>query len=180
MRIRYLIVILIIITFEKNLIKYEETDKIGILKFNNPEKLNKFEIELLIELDNIITSINIKNINILIITGEGNESFTIGERPEEFNKMSTLEKEEYKFMISKIFNKLENYPLPILAIVKGFALREGFELVVCCDFIICSENAIFGFYEQDNQDSYEFENPQRLLKHISKGFAKNIFLQKII
>ena len=58
------------------------------------------------------------------------------------------------------------------------AFREGFELAVCCDFIICSENAIFGFNEKGQQDYYEFENPQRLLKYIDRGTAKKIILTK--
>ena len=51
-------------------------------------------------------------------------------------------------------------------------------MAVCCDFIICSEKAVFGFYEKDIPDFYEFENPQRLLKNIDKGIAKKIIFSK--
>ena len=170
--------IFIILTFEKNLIKYEEKDKICIIKFNNPSQMNKFDIEFLKELDNLLNSIDTENNNVLIITAEGNESFTVGGRQEDLNKMTISEKEEYTYIKSKIFKEIENFPLPVIAIVNGLAMREGFELAVCCDFIICSENGLFGFRQKDEQELYVFENPQRLLKNIDKGIAKKIILIK--
>ena len=170
--------LLISITFELNLIKYEEIDKISIIKFNNPSHLNKFDIELLIELDDLLKSIDTQKNNVLVITGEGDESFSIGGRPEDKNNLPELEKEKYSFLITKIFEQLENFPLPVIALVNGFALREGFELALCCDFIICSEKAIFGFREENEQILYEFEKPERLLKNINQGISKKIILIK--
>ena len=174
----FIIFILFSITLGKNLIKYEEIEKISIIKFNNPTQLNKFDIELLKEFDNTINSIDTQKNDVLIITGEGNESFTVGGRPSEINEISTIEKDEFDYVIRKIFKKIENFPLPVIALINGLALREGFELAVCCDFVVCSENAIFGFREQNEKGLYEFENPQRLLKNIDKGMAKKIILIK--
>ena len=174
----YIIFLFIYLTLEKNLIEYEEKDKIAIIKFNNPTQLNKFDNKFLKELENLINSININKNIVLIITAEGNEYFSIGGRPEELKQMSISEREEYTFLMSKILKKIENINIPVIAVVNGLAFREGFELAVCCDFIICSENAIFGFNEKGQQDYYEFENPQRLLKYIDRGTAKKIILTK--
>ena len=167
------ILILINSIFSKNLIKYEEIDSIAIIKFSNIKENNKNDIELLNELKNILNSINTNNINVLIITGEGDNFFSIRGISNEKNDLS-----EYKSMMSKIFEKIENYPIPIIAVVNGMAIGESFELAVCCDFIICSENAIFGFNNRDENISYDFEKPQRLLNFIDKGIAKRILLVK--
>ena len=167
------ILILINSIFSKNLIKYEEIDSIAIIKFSNIKENNKNDIELLNELKNILNSINTNNINVLIITGGGDNFFSIGGISNEKNDLS-----EYKSMMSKIFEKIENYPIPIISVVNGMAIGESFELAVCCDFIICSENAIFGFNNGDENISYDFEKPQRLLNFIDKGIAKRILLVK--
>ena len=167
------ILISINVIFSKNLIKYEEIDSISIIKFNNIKENNKFDIELLNELNNILNSINTNTTNVLIITGEGDYFFTIEEISNKQNDSS-----EYKSLMSKIFEKIENYPIPIIAVVNGLAIGKSFELAVCCDFIICSENAIFGFNSEDNNSIYDFEKPQRLLNFIDKGIAKRILLVK--
>ena len=109
----------------------------------------------------------------LIITGEGDNFFSI-------RRISNEQKDssEYKSLMSKIFQKIEYYPIPIIAVVNGMAIGESFELAVCCDFIICSENAIFGFNNEDENSNYDFEKPQRLLNFIEKGIAKRILLVK--
>ena len=173
-KISFLIISIVIeIIFSKNLIKYEEQEQISIIKFTNIQEENKFNIKILNELNNILNSINIKNINALIITGEGDKFFSIENKSIKNNKNS-----EYNTLISKIFHKIENYPIPVIAVVNGMAIGEGFELAICCDFIICSENAIFGFGDEDKSSSYEFENPQRLIKFLDKAKAKRIILVK--
>ena len=115
------ILISINVIFSKNLIKYEEIDSISIIKFNNINKNNQFDTELLIELNNILNSINTNTTNVLIITGEGDNFLAIGEI---FNKQN--ESSEYKSLMSKIFEKIENYPIPIIAVVNGLAIGEKF------------------------------------------------------
>ena len=167
-----LILILIDVVFTKNLIKYEEIDSISIIKFTKQQNNNTFGIEFLNELNDILDSITTKNTNVLVITEEGDKFFSMGYKSNE-NIIS-----EYKHLMRKIFQKIENYPIPVIAVVNGMAIGESFELAVCCDFIICSENAIFGFWDKDKSNSYEFEKPQRLLNFMEKGIAKKIILVK--
>jgi len=43
-----------------------------------------------------------------------------------------------------LMNRLEALPLPVLAIVEGYALGGGLELAMACDLIFASENSRFG------------------------------------
>jgi enoyl-CoA hydratase/carnithine racemase len=42
------------------------------------------------------------------------------------------------------FERLEQFPLPVIAAVNGMALAGGLELVLCCDLVIAAESARFG------------------------------------
>jgi len=44
----------------------------------------------------------------------------------------------------RVVHKLNSFPRPTVAIVRGMALGAGNELVACCDFAFAAENASFG------------------------------------
>ena len=169
----FLFIILINIIFSKNLIKYEEIEQISIITFTSVQNENSFIIEVMKELNSILNSVKDKNINVLIITNERDNFFSLRNKINEKNKVS-----EYKMLMNKIYKKLEDYPIPVIAVVNGNVIGDSFELVLCCDFIICSEDTYFGFENEDKYSSYEFEKPERLLNFVEKGIAKKITLVK--
>ena len=169
----FLFIILINIIFSKNLIKYEEIEQISIITFTSVQNENSFIIEVMKELNSILNSVKDKNINVLIITNEGDNFFSLRNKLNEKNKVS-----EYKMLMNKIYKKIEDYPIPVIAVVNGNVIGDSFELVLCCDFIICSEDTYFGFENEDKYSSYEFEKPERLLNFVEKGIAKKITLVK--
>ena len=141
-----LILILIDIVFTQNLIKYEEIESISIIKLTDN---NKYDIEFLNEFIRILNKIILKNTNVLILTGEGDKFFSIENKSNEKNLIS-----EHNTLMRNIFQKIENYPIPVIAVVNGMTIGESFELAVCCDFIICSENTFFGFSDKDKSIFY--------------------------
>ena len=46
--------------------------------------------------------------------------------------------------IETVLHAIENYPLPVVAIVQGDAIAGGNELALHCDFVIASQEARFG------------------------------------
>jgi len=43
-----------------------------------------------------------------------------------------------------LLNRLERFPLPVIAAVNGLALAGGLELVLCCDLVFAAKSARFG------------------------------------
>ena len=91
--------------------------------------------------------------------------------------MSTLNKkqaEEFSKEGNRIFKKIEEFPVPVIAAINGFALGGGCEISLSCDIRICSENAIFGQPEVGLGITPGFGGTQRLSRLIGMGRAKQI------
>ena len=78
---------------------------------------------------------------IAVITGAGDRAFCAGS--------DLIEGLDNDYPNSGYAGLVERFDLkkPLIAAVNGFALGGGFELALCCDIIIASENASFGLPE---------------------------------
>ena len=126
------------------LVLYEKIGNIGVLKVNRPKALNALSREVVDEIDEILEQIKAdEEARALIVTGDGN--FAAGA---DIVAMVELGPEEArKFLFSETFNKLENFGIPTIAAICGYALGGGLELALTCDFRIASEDAKVGLPE---------------------------------
>ena len=181
---RIFLLVIIINTFlslETQFIKYEEDKTTAILTINRPKALNALNSQVLDEIDKTLDGIDLNKIKALIITGSGEKSFVAGA---DIAEMSTLTKKEGEAFGKKgndIFRKLEEFPIPVIAAINGFALGGGCEIAMSCDIRICSENAIFGQPEVGLGITPGFGGTQRLARIVGPGMAKQmIFTAKSI
>ncbi|MFZ0483569.1 MAG: enoyl-CoA hydratase-related protein, partial [Desulfobacterales bacterium] len=121
------------------------------------------------------------DISVLILTGAGDKSFVAGADITEFLTFNALKAKLFSEMGHSIVNKLQEMPIPVIAAVNGFALGGGCEVVIACDFIYASENAMFGLPEINLGIIPGFGGTQRLPRLIGKNRAKEmIFTGKMI
>lgn len=128
---------------ELKTIKFEVEKNIGILKINRPDKLNALNSQVFNELDYLLSEIESYEAKVLIITGEG-DNFAAGADIKEMQGLSKEEAKKFSEKGQKVFNKIENLEIPVIAVVKGYALGGGCELAMSCDFIYASDEATFG------------------------------------
>ena len=153
------------------------------LYLNNPKKKNAFDLVVVSELNQIIED-EIKqrdNIRVLVITSSLDDIFTVGL---DIRWLVSLDESKTKDMtrnLQKIFGKIEDLPIPVIAAIKGLNLTAGFELMLCADIIIAADNAKFGQVETKWGMSPAAGATQRLTRLIGPLKAKDlIFTSRII
>ena len=155
-------------------ILYEVKGAVGTITINREKALNALNSKVLDELSVTLDAVDLANTRCLILTGAGEKSFVAGA---DIGEMSTLTKAEGEAFGKKgndVFRKLENFPIPVIAAVNGFALGGGCEIAMSCDIRICSENAVFGQPEVGLGITPGFGGTQRLARLVSPGMAKQM------
>lgn len=165
----------------KNII-FQIEEQIATITFNRPEVLNALNETSLKEFSHAIDKVaGDGDIRVLILTGAGDKSFVAGADITEFLKFNALKAKIFSEMGHGIVNKLQELPIPVIGAVNGFALGGGCEVVIACDFIYASENAMFGLPEINLGIIPGFGGTQRLSRLIGKNRAKEmIFTGKMI
>jgi enoyl-CoA hydratase len=152
-------------------------DQIAILTINRPDKLNSLNSDLLDEIDEAFTELKRdKKVSAVIVTGSGDKAFVAGA---DISELSDLDSESGKKTSLKgqgVFDKIEAFPKPVLALVNGFALGGGAELAMACHLRIATENAVFGLPEVSLGLIPGYGGTQRLPELIGRGKALEMIL----
>jgi enoyl-CoA hydratase len=156
-------------------ILYEKRGEVAILTLNRPQALNALDrrtMQSLAELlDESLADVKVKS---LVLTGAGEKSFAAGADLEELMDLSPKEANEYIASGQAVMDKVENYPIPVIAAVNGFALGGGCELALSCDIRLASPNAVFGLPEVALGIIAGYGGIPRLVRTVGLAKAKEI------
>ncbi|MBI3535067.1 MAG: enoyl-CoA hydratase/isomerase family protein [Deltaproteobacteria bacterium] len=129
----------------KNLILDYKELGIQIVKISRIKQLNALNTETLEELkETLQVFAKDTTVRVVILTGDGDKAFIAGADIAEMKDMNTSQGVRFSRLGHDVAKLLEQMPKPTIAAVNGFALGGGTEMAIACDFIIASENAVFG------------------------------------
>ncbi|MDA0263377.1 MAG: enoyl-CoA hydratase/isomerase family protein [Chloroflexi bacterium] len=131
---------------EYNNIKLDKENRVATIRLNRPDALNALSPEVLAELSFGLAEVgNDESIKALVIRGEG-RAFCAGADLAYFQ--STFDEPgllpEYVAQINDVLCQIEGLPVPAIAVVHGFALAGGLELMMACDMALVAEDARVG------------------------------------
>lgn len=151
--------------------------KVGVLKLNRPEALNALNKELMAELKVLLHELETKrDIRCLIVTGGGEKSFVAGADIKEMENLTPPQARELALTGQGVFQKLEDLPCPVIAVVNGFALGGGLELALSCDFILASSKCKWGLPEVTLGLIPGYGGTQRLSRNVGRALARRVAL----
>jgi enoyl-CoA hydratase len=158
-----------------NNILFSIEGSVTIIKFNRPQALNAINPDLLKDVNGALDEI-IKNpsVKVLVFTGEGDKAFVAGADIKHMVNLTPLQAREFSRVGQELLFRIEQFPMPVIACVNGFALGGGCEIAMACDFIYASEKAKFGQPEINLGVIPGFGGTQRLARRVGKAMAKEL------
>jgi enoyl-CoA hydratase len=127
-------------------IKLEKENRVATIRLNRPDALNALNPELITELAAAVAEVGADvPIKALVIRGEG-RAFCAGADLTYFQ--STFADPAllppYLAQIIDLLSGIESLPFPAIAVVHGFALAGGLELMMACDMALVADDARIG------------------------------------
>lgn len=152
-----------------------------IITLDNPP-LNALNIPMLEELAQAVQEgIKDQEVRGIIITGAGNNAFSVGADLKVVGNLKPENAEEFVTTGHTIFSNIENVPKPVIAAVNGLALGGGNELAMSCDIRFASDRARFGQPEVMRGIIPAWGGTQRMSRLLGKAKSKElIFSGQII
>ncbi len=156
-------------------IEYSVQDHIGLLKVSREKALNALNSQVLQELEQVVDQVSLdRGLYCLVITGAGEKAFVAGADIVEMKDYNREQAYAFGQFGNRVFRKIEQLPMPTIAMVNGYALGGGFELALACDLRVASENASFGFPEAGIGIIPGYGGTQRLPRLIGVSAAKKL------
>ncbi|MGE6759146.1 enoyl-CoA hydratase-related protein [Corallococcus interemptor] len=154
-------------------IKFEKDGALAILTVDRPKALNALNSATFHEMEHALNSLK-EDTRALIVTGGGDKAFVAGADIAEMSTISAAQAREFSALGHRVFEHLENLPIPTIAAVNGFALGGGLELALGCDLIYASEKAKLGVPEVTLGVIPGFGGTQRLTRLLGRARAKEL------
>lgn len=122
---------------------FEVVNNVGIVTLNRPEKLNSFNREMALSMQECLDACQARDVRAVYITGAG-KAFSAGQDLAEVSDpegpgMTVILSEHYNPIVRRI-RKLEK---PVVAAVNGVAAGAGANIALCCDIVVAAQSASF-------------------------------------
>ena len=156
------------------MIQVAREDHLAVVTINRPP-VNALNQEVMDELEKTFEELPKDNsVRAVIITGAGEKAFVAGADIGEFPRLNKENGEKMSRRGQEVFQKIADFPAPVIAAVNGFALGGGLELALACDIRVVAENAKVGLPEVTLGIFPGYAGTQRLPRTIATGKAKEL------
>jgi enoyl-CoA hydratase len=150
----------------------EQSASRAILTLNRKEKLNALSSQMKEELSEKLESLEKdKQLRVVILTGSGEKAFCAGTDLNELTEVNEVKAIQISQSGQGLCDRIESFPIPIIAAVNGIAAGGGFELVLACHLRVASTSARFSLPETSLGLIPGYGGTQRLARQIGMGRA---------
>jgi len=149
----------------------------ALLTLNRPDKLNALNLATFAELAQALVIIHeIKSVVGVLLTGSGDKAFVAGADITEIRNLDLAGGKEFSAIGQRVFDTIEGFSKPIIALIDGFALGGGCELAMACHLRFATEKSRFGQPEVNLGLIPGYAGTQRLPRLIGRAAALELLL----
>lgn len=127
------------------LVEYVSGGRVAVVTLNRPHAGNAISTELAGALIEILETIASRvTVRIVVLTGAGDRAFSVGGDLRQRKQMTKEDWLRQRQVFDRVLYTIRQLRKPIIAAVHGMAFGGGCEIAQSTDFIIASEDAVFG------------------------------------
>jgi enoyl-CoA hydratase len=124
-------------------VKVERAGALALVTLNRPERRNALDRALVDALHQVLDSLQgDESVGAMILAGAGEKAFAAGADIAELRERRRAE--ALQSINSRLFQRVEEMPFPVVAAIRGFCLGGGCELALACDLRVAGEGSRFG------------------------------------
>ncbi|MEM8950332.1 MAG: enoyl-CoA hydratase [Pseudomonadota bacterium] len=150
---------------------------VGHAIFNNPERHNAVSLEMWDALDIILEQFgDDPDIRLVVLSGAGGKAFVSGADISKFEQERSSKEavDHYNARVKQVYERIEHFPMPTIAMINGHCIGGGLNLAVCCDLRICTDKSKFGMPAAKLALGYPYHAIRRLMVAIGPAAAKQL------
>jgi enoyl-CoA hydratase len=127
------------------LVDYLSDGRVAVVTLNRPQADNAITTELATQLIEALESIAAQvSIRVVILTGAGDRAFSVGGDLFQRRDMTKEQWLRQRQVFDRLVYTVRQFRRPIIAAVDGMAYGGGCEIAISADFIIASDDSVFG------------------------------------
>ena len=127
------------------LVEYVSGGCVATITLNRPHADNAITTELAVQLIEVLETIAARpSVRCAILTGSGDRAFSVGGDLYQRKQMTKEQWLRQRLVFDRVLYTLRQMRRPIFSAVHGMAYGGGCEMAISTDFIIASEEAVFG------------------------------------
>jgi enoyl-CoA hydratase len=151
-------------------------DELALITLDRPEALNALSFALLDDLSRQLDSIASGDTRALLVTGAGDRAFSAGADIKELMGRTLVEQRAGAALGQAVLAKLDQLPMPSIALINGYAFGGGLELALACTFRLAAPSAKLGFPEIKLGLIPGYGGTQRLPRLVGEARATELIL----
>ncbi len=153
-------------------------DTILLVTLNRPQASNALNTQMGLDLMELFEgfSIDIENLRVAILTGQGTKAFCAGGDLKQRNGMTNDEWQAQHLIFERMLRAILACPIPVIAAVNGAAYGGGCEIAAAADFVYASTDARFALTEVTLGIMPGAGGTQNLPRAIGERRAKELIL----
>jgi len=150
---------------------------LGHVIFNNPDRHNAVSLEMWDAVEIALSAFaEDDQIRVVILSGAGGKAFVSGADISKFDQErgSKEATEHYNARLDVVYDMIENYPKPTIAMIDGHCIGGGLNLATCADIRIASAKSRFAMPAAKLALGYPFDAIRRLVNAVGAAAAKQM------
>jgi len=153
----------------------ETIDRVAVVTINRPDKRNALNQATRDEILKVFDDLSAAEARVVVVTGAGEKAFIAGADISEFEGRTALSQRDV-MKLRRIFDAVEEFPKPVIAMINGFCLGGGLEFAMACDIRVASDSAKLGQPEINLGIIPGGGGTQRLTRLVGEGKAMELIL----